>query len=149
MEKTISVNKKAYFEYFVEETYEAGLMLVGSEVKSIRQGNVNINDSFVFIRGTTARLINAHIAPYDKGSHFNPDAKRDRILLLNKNEINKLRGKADQKGYTIVPLRLYFKDALVKLEIGLCKGKELHDKRKTLKERDLKRDLQRQISEKQ
>jgi SsrA-binding protein len=147
MERTITVNKKAYHEYFVEETFEAGVMLIGSEVKSIRQGNVNIRDSFVYINGTTVRLINTHIAPYDKGSHFNPDSRRERILLLNKNEINKLRGKAEQKGYTIIPLRLYFKDALVKLEIGLCKGKELHDKRRTIKERDVKRDTERQIRE--
>ncbi|MDR3263756.1 MAG: SsrA-binding protein SmpB [Clostridiales bacterium] len=146
MEKTISVNKKAYHEYFVEETFEAGVILAGSEVKSVRQGNVNMRDSFVYIRGTNVRLINMHIAPYDKGSFFNPDAKRERILLLNKKEINKLRSKADQKGYTIIPLKMYFKDALVKVEIGLCKGKELHDKRKTLKERDIKRDTDRQIS---
>ncbi|MDR2091465.1 MAG: SsrA-binding protein SmpB [Clostridiales bacterium] len=145
MGKTVTVNKKAYHEYFVEETFEAGIMLAGSEVKSIRQGNVNIQDSFVYIRGTNVRLINTHIAPYDKGSHFNPDSRRERVLLLNKNEINKLRSKAEQKGYTIIPLRMYFKDALVKLEIGLCKGKELHDKRKTIKERDIKRDTERQI----
>jgi SsrA-binding protein len=145
MEKTVTVNKKAYHEYFVEATFEAGVILAGSEVKSIRQGNVNLKDSFVYIRGTVARLINTHIAPYEKGSHFNPDPRRERVLLLNKNEINKLRGKAEQKGYTIIPLRLYFKDALVKLEIGLCKGKELHDKRKTLKEKDMKRDAERQI----
>ncbi|MDR1939370.1 MAG: SsrA-binding protein SmpB [Clostridiales bacterium] len=144
-ERTVAVNKKAYHEYFVEETFEAGVILVGSEVKSIRAGGVNLKDSFVYIRGTSARLLNTHVAPYEKGSHFNPDARRERVLLLNKNEINKLRGKVEQKGYTIIPLRMYFKDALVKIEIGLCKGKELHDKRRSLKEKDLKRDAERQI----
>ncbi|MDR2046822.1 MAG: SsrA-binding protein SmpB [Clostridiales bacterium] len=147
MEKTVAVNKKAYHEYFVEETFEAGVMLAGSEVKSIRRGSVNLKDGFVFVKGTAARLINVHIAPYDKGGYFNPDPRRERILLLNKREINVLRGKAEQKGYTIIPLRLYFKDALVKIEIGLCKGKELHDKRRSIKERDIKRDTERQIKE--
>ncbi|MDR3292824.1 MAG: SsrA-binding protein SmpB [Clostridiales bacterium] len=143
--KTIAVNKKAYHDYFVEETFEAGIMLVGSEVKSVRMGGVNLKDSFVYIRGTSVRLLNTHISPYEKGGYFNPDPRRERVLLLNKQEIDKLRGKVDRKGYTIVPLRLYFKDALVKLEIGLCKGKELHDKRQTLKERDIKRDVERQL----
>ena len=145
MERVIAVNKKAYFEYFVEETYEAGIVLVGSEVKSVRLGNVNLKDSFVYIRGRVVKLLNMHIAPYEKGSHFNPDSRRERVLLLNKNEIDKLRGRVDRKGYTIIPLKLYFKDSLVKLAIGLCKGKELHDKRRGIKERELKRDTERQI----
>jgi len=145
MEKVIAVNRKAYHDYFVEDTYEAGIMLQGSEVKSVRQGNVNLRDSFAIIRGGGIVLLNTHISPYEKGSAFNPDARRDRLLLLNKSEINKLRGKIQQKGYTLVPTRLYFKDALVKVELGLCKGKELHDKKKTLQERDIKRDTEREI----
>ncbi len=147
MEKIISTNKKAYHDYFVEETYEAGIVLVGSEVKSIRNGQINLRDSYVIVRGNQVLLINAHISPYEKGSYFNVDAKRTRNLLLNKSEINKLRGKVDLKGYTLIPTKVYFKQALVKIEIGVCKGKELHDKRAAIKEKEQKRLVERTLKE--
>ena len=143
MEKVIATNKKAFHDYFVEESYEAGLVLLGSEVKSIRLGQVNLRDSYAIIKNNEAYLIGAHISPYEKGSFYNSDARRTRKLLLNKCEINKLRGKVEQKGYTLVPLKLYLKDALIKVEIGLCKGKELHDKRETIKRKEEDRMIER------
>ena len=141
MEKTVATNKKAYHDYFVEDTYEAGIVLVGSEVKSIRQGALNLRDSFVIIKNGEAFLIGMHVSPYKMGSYFNVDARRTRKLLLNRAEINKLRGKVEQKGFTLIPLRVYFKDALVKVELGLCRGKELHDKRAAIKEKENNRNL--------
>ncbi len=145
--KIISTNKKAYFDYFVEEVYEAGIQLVGSEVKSIRQGNVNLKDSFCLVQGNEILMINSHIKPYEKGSYFNVDAKRSRKLLLHKQEINKLRGLVQQKGYTLIPTKIYFKQGLVKIEIGVCKGKELHDKRRVEQEKQQKRNIERTIKE--
>ena len=147
MEKLIATNKKAYHDYFVEDTYEAGVVLVGCEVKSVRAGAVNLRDSFVIIKNGEVWMLNVHIAPYKQGSYNNVDSKRTRKLLLNKREINKLRGKVEQKGYTLVPLKIYFKDALVKIEIGLCKGKEFHDKRAAIKEREVKRSIDRTLKE--
>ena len=147
MEKLIATNKKAYHDYFVEDTYEAGVVLVGCEVKSVRAGAVNLRDSFVIIKNGEVWMLNVHIAPYKQGSYNNVDSKRTRKLLLNKREINKLRGKVEQKGYTLIPLKIYFKDALVKIEIGLCKGKELHDKRAAIKEREVKRSIDRTLKE--
>lgn len=147
MEKVVATNKKAFHDYFIEETYEAGIVLVGSEVKSIRQGGVNLRDSFVIIKGGEVFMIGAHISPYKMGSYFNVDARRTRKLLLNKAEINKLRGRVEQKGYTLVPLKMYFKDALIKIELGVCKGKELHDKRASIKEKENNRNLQRVMKE--
>lgn len=146
MEKLIATNKKAYHDYFVEDTYEAGVALVGCEVKSCRAGGVNLRDSFVIIKNGEAWMLNVHIAPYKMGSFSNVDSKRTRKLLLHKNEINKLRGKVEQKGYTLVPLKMYFKDALVKIEVGLCRGKELHDKRAAIKEREINRSIQRELN---
>lgn len=143
--KIIATNKKAYHDYFIEDTYEAGIVLVGSEVKSIRQGQVNLKDTYCLVRGGEMQLINMHVSPYDKGSYFNEDPRRMRKLLLNKSEINKLRGKVEIKGYTLVPTKIYFKQGLVKVEIGLAKGKELHDKRHSLAEKESKRDLDREI----
>ncbi|MDD4839117.1 MAG: SsrA-binding protein SmpB [Clostridia bacterium] len=143
MEKIIATNKKAYHEYFVEDTYEAGIALVGSEVKSIRLGQVNLRDSYAVVKNGEVFLFGAHISPYEKGSIFNVDARRTRKLLLNRVEINKIKGKIDQKGYTLVPLKLYFKQSLVKIELGLCKGKELHDKRAAIKQREEKRTVDR------
>lgn len=143
--KIIDNNKKAYFDYFIEDTYEAGVVLAGSEVKSIKAGNINLRDSFCFITKGEVWLKNCQVTPYEKGSAFNEEAKRDRKLLLNKNEINKLIGKIQEKGYTLIPLKVYLKNSLVKLEIGLGKGKQLHDKRDTLKDRDNKRDMERAI----
>ncbi|MBE7090328.1 MAG: SsrA-binding protein SmpB [Clostridiales bacterium] len=148
MEKEISYNKQARFEYFVEDTFEAGIVLEGAEVKSLRMGNANIKDSFCFVRGGEVTLKNAHIAVYDKSGAYNSkDAKRDRKLLLHKREIHKIVGKIGEKGFTLVPLRLYFKDALVKVEVALCRGKNVVDKKKSIKERDIDRDTRRQIKE--
>lgn len=147
MEKLIAQNKKAYHDYFVEDTYEAGIVLVGCEVKSIRLGAINLRDSFVIIKNSEVFMIGAHISPYKMGSYNNVDPRRTRKLLLNRSEINKLRGKVEQKGYTLVPLKVYFKDALVKVQIGLCKGKELHDKRQAIKEKENDRNLRRVMKE--
>ena len=147
MEKLIATNKKAYHDYFVEDTYEAGVVLVGCEVKSVRAGAVNLRDSFVIIKNGEVWMLNVHIAPYKQGSYNNVDSKRTRKLLLNRREINKLRGKVEQKGYTLVPLKIYFKGALVKVEIGLCKGQELHDNRAAIKEREVNRSIRRELKE--
>ena len=147
MERIVATNKKAYHDYFVEDTYEAGIVLVGSEVKSIRQGALNLRDSFVIIKNGEAFVIGMHVSPYKMGSYFNVDARRTRKLLLNRAEINKLRGKVEQKGFTLIPLKVYFKESLVKIELGLCRGKELHDKRASIKEKDNNRNLQRIIKE--
>lgn len=143
--KVIATNKKAYHDYFIEDTLEAGIVLVGSEVKSIRLGAVNMKDNYCLIRGNEIELINMHISPYDKGSYFNVDARRARKLLIKKAEINKLRGKVEQKGYTIVPTKLYFKQGLVKVELGVAKGKELHDKRQALQDKQQARQLERDL----
>ncbi len=145
--KIIDNNKKAFHDYFIEETYEAGVVLTGAEVKSVRGGHFSLRDSFVIFRGGQALLVNAHIKPYEKGSYFNTDAKRTRVLLLSKAEINKLRGKTEAKGYTVVPTRAYFKKGLVKVEVGLAKGKEGHDKRRAIADRDAKRDIERTLKQ--
>ncbi len=147
MEKIIATNKKAYHDYFIEETYEAGIELKGSEVKSIRLSRVNLKDSFALVKNGGVFVLNVHISPYDKGSYFNEDPMRTRKLLLKRQEINKLRGKVEQKGYTLVPTKLYFKDSLVKVELALCKGKELHDKRQDIKNKENKRTAERAIKE--
>lgn len=146
--KIITENRAATFEYFIEERFEAGIALEGGEVKSLRQGNVNLRDSFCQVRGYDVLLKNAHIALYDKAGAFNTkDSKRDRRLLLHKREISKIVGKINERGYTLIPLKLYFKDSLVKVELGLCRGKHTYDKKKSLAERDMKRDLERQLKE--
>lgn len=147
MEKLIATNKKAYYDYFIEESLEAGIELKGSEVKSIRLGRVNMKDSFALIKNDELFLLNVHISPYEKGSFFNEEPRRTRKLLVKRQEINKLRGKIEQKGNTIVPTKMYFKDSLVKVEIAVCKGKELHDKRQTIKEKENKRAAERAIKE--
>ncbi len=147
MTVTIVRNKKAYHDYFIENTFEAGVALQGSEVKSVRLGNVNLKDSYAVIKNGEVFLVGAHISPYDKGSHFNPDPKRMRRLLLHKSEILKLKQKVQEKGYTLVVTRLYFKDALVKAELALARGKEGQDKRRQIKEREEKRNIQRIIKE--
>jgi len=147
MEKTVATNKKAYHDYFVEDTYEAGISLFGCEVKSIRQGALNLKDSYIIIKNDEAFVLNMHVSPYKMGSYFNVDSKRTRKLLLHRYEINKLRGKVEQKGYTLIPLKVYFKDSLIKVEIGLCRGKELHDKRAAIKEKEQNRNLRRTLKE--
>lgn len=145
MEKVVVKNKKAYHDYFVESTVEAGIVLAGSEVKSIRLGNVNLKDCYADIKSDGIYAVGIHIAPYEKGSFYNLEPRRDRKLLLNKSEIVKLKAKVGEKGYTLVPLSLYFKDALVKIELGLCKGKEMHDKRAVLADKQTRRDMEREI----
>ena len=146
--KIITENRSASFEYWIEERYEAGIALDGGEVKSIRQGNVNLKDSFCFVRGYDVWLKNAHIAVYDRAGAYNTkDSKRDRRLLLHKREISKIVGKINERGYTLVPLKLYFKDALIKVELGLCKGKHTYDKKRSIAERDIKRQAARDIKE--
>lgn len=143
--KIVANNKKAYHDYFIDSTYETGIVLVGSEVKSIRLGGVNLKDSFCIIKNGEIFILNMHVSPYEKGSYFNEDPRRTRKLLMKRAEIDKLLGKVSSKGYTLVPTKIYFKGGLVKVEIGLAKGKELHDKRDSIKEKDMKRDIQRQL----
>lgn len=141
----IENNKKAYFEYFIEETFEAGIALEGCEVKSIRKGGISLKESFCSVTNGEVFLKNCHITPYDKGSTFNSDPRRDRKLLLNKAEIKKLFVKTKTKGYTIIPTKAYLKGGRVKIEIALALGKHLYDKRESLKEKDIKRETDRQI----
>ena len=146
--KTIALNKSASFEYFIEDSYEAGIVLEGSEVKSIREGRASLSESFCEIRGGEIFLKNMHIALYDKSGAFSTrDSRRERKLLLNRMEISKIVGKVNERGYTLVPLKLYFKDSLVKMEVALCKGKHTYDKKRALAERDQKRALDRAIKE--
>ena len=147
--KIVCNNKKAYHEYFIEETYEAGISLTGAEVKSVRAGKVNINDAFIFIRDGETYAKNIDIVPYEKGSFFTPEARRDRKLLLHASEIARIKAKAEQKGFTVVPTKLYFKNNLVKLEIALARGKQLHDKRETIARRETERRVQREMREHQ
>lgn len=147
MIKVAATNKKAYHDYYIESTLEAGIALQGSEVKSVRLGNVNLKDSYAVVKNGEILLIGAHIAPYEKGSYFNLDAKRMRRLLLHKKEILKLKQKVAEKGYTLVVTKMYFKDGLVKVELGLAKGKEGHDKRNAIRERDEKRMAERAVKE--
>ena len=144
--KIISDNRKARFLYEILETYEAGIELVGTEVKSIRAGRVNLRDGYGIIRNGEAWLVNVHISPYNaSGEYFNHDPRRTRKLLLHKKEINKLIGLLEQQGLTLVPLKMYFKKGLVKISLGVGKGKKLHDKRETLKRRQDERDMARAL----
>ena len=140
----VAVNKKAQFNYFIVSTYEAGIELKGSEVKSVRESGMNVNDSFVIIKNGEAVLKNAFIKKYSKTSNYEIDERRDRKLLLHKEEIEKLNSKVCQKGYTIVPVKVYFQKGYVKVEIALVKGKQLYDKSNAIKERDIHRDMLRQ-----
>ena len=143
--KNIAQNKKARHDYFIEETYKAGIELFGTEVKSIRQGKVNLKDSYAGIYKGEVYVYNMHISPYEKGNIFNKDPLRTRKLLLNRYEINKLIGYVQQKGYTLVPLSIYFKGSLVKIQLAVAKGKQLHDKRQAIAERDAKREMEREF----
>jgi len=138
-------NKKARFEYEILDTYEAGVVLKGTEVKSIRQKKVNIQESYAYIKNGEVYIIGMNISLYEMGNYFNHDPLRERKLLLHKFEIRKLIGKLNERGYTLVPLRMYIKNGKVKLELGLAKGKNTHDKRRTIQDRDMKRDMQREI----
>ena len=133
------LNRKANHEYFIKDTYEAGIELFGTEIKSIRKGNVNINDSYARVKNNEIFVINMYIAKYEEGNIFNHDERRERKLLLHKNEILKIAHNIETNRYTLVPLKLYFKGNKVKVELGICQGKKLYDKRESLKEKDLKR----------
>lgn len=143
--KTIAQNKKARHEYFIEDTYEAGIELSGTEVKSVRKGSVNLKDSYAGIEKGQVYVYNMHISPYEQGNIFNKDPMRTRRLLLHKYEINKLIGYVQQKGYTLIPLSIYLKGSLVKVQLAVAKGKELHDKRHDIAEREAKREMERQF----
>ena len=141
--KIIALNRKARHDYFVEETYEAGIELFGTEVKSVRQGAVNLKDSYCMFEGGEIFVTGVRISPYEKGNIFNRDPLRVRKLLLHKSEINKLAGQIKMKGYTLMPLKVYFKGSLVKVEIGLARGKKLYDKRQDIAKKDAKREAER------
>lgn len=144
--KTICTNKKAFHDYHIEDKYEAGIVLTGTEVKSLREGKANLKDSYAKIKNGEVYLINAHISPYSCGNIYNHEPKRDRKLLLHKREINRLIGKVNERGYTIVPLALYFnKRNIAKVELGIAKGKTLYDKRESIKRRDEKRLAEREM----
>lgn len=145
--KTIAQNKKARHEYFVIESFEAGIELVGTEVKSLRAGGVNLKDSWCSIENGELFVKQMHISPYDHGNLFNRDPLRERRLLMHKREINRLFGLVKQKEYTLIPLSLYFKGSRVKMQLGLCKGKKLYDKREDAAKRDAKREIDRAIKE--
>ena len=141
--KIVAKNSKAYHDYFIEDKFEAGIELAGTEVKSIRQGNVNLKDSFCIIKDGQLSVLGMHISPYEKGNIFNKDPRRTRRLLMHKREILRLFGKIKQDGYSLIPLAIYFKGPRVKLEIGLCKGKKLYDKRDSAAAKDAKREIDR------
>ncbi len=143
--KLIANNKKAYHDYFVDQTIECGIELVGTEVKSLRLGQCSIKESFCQIKNGQVIIYGMHINPYEKGNIFNKDPLRDRKLLLHKAEIQKLSGKLQEQGYALVPLRVYLKRSLVKVEIGLCRGKKLYDKRDDMKKRAQKRELEKEF----
>ena len=145
--KTISENRQARHEYFVIDSFEAGIELVGTEVKSIRNGGVNLKDSWCSIDNGELFVKGMHISPYEKGNIFNKDPFRVRRLLMHRKEINSLFGKVKQEGLTLIPLSLYFKDSRVKIQIGLCKGKKLYDKREDIAKRDAKREIERSVKE--
>ena len=141
--RLIANNKKAYHDYFIEETYEAGIALHGTEVKSLRMGKCSIKESFVRIENEEVYIYGMHISPYEKGNIFNRDPLRVKKLLLHKSEIRKMKGKIAEKGYTLVPLKVYFNRSLVKVEIGLAKGKKLYDKRQDIAKKDQRREAER------
>lgn len=148
MIKTIAQNKKAYHDYFVDEKFEVGIALAGTEVKSIRQGNVNLKDSYCKINNGEIFVVGMHVSPYEKGNIFNKDPLRERKLLMHKREILKLFNNIKKDGVSIIPLSLYLKGPVVKVEIGLCRGKKLYDKRDSIAARDVKREIERNMRDK-
>lgn len=147
--KSICINKEATHLYFIEERFEAGLVLRGTEVKSLREGRANLKESYAKVSGDEIFLVNCHISPYSHGNLLNHDPLRSRKLLLHRREIRKLIGKVSEKGFTLVPISMYFSDGKAKLELGLGKGKKLHDKRESLKERAANREMERAFKNKQ
>ena len=143
--KVIAENRKAFHDYFVEQRYEAGIILTGTEIKSIRAGKVNLKDSYAEINNGEVWLNQMHISPYEQGNRFNHNPLRKRKLLLNRSEIAKITGKVQQQGMTLIPLKIYLKQGLAKIELGLCKGKKTYDKREDLAKRDAKRQMERDL----
>ena len=141
--KLIANNKKAYHDYFIDETYEAGISLHGTEVKSVRMGKCSVKESFIRIENGEVIAYGLHISPYEKGNIFNKDSLRPKKLLLHKSEIHKIAGKIKEKGYTLIPLKVYFKGSLIKVEIGLARGKKLYDKRQDIAKKDQRREAER------
>lgn len=141
--KLVANNKKAYHDYFIEDTYEAGITLVGTEVKSLRMGKCSIKESFIKIEKGEVLIYGMHISPYEKGNLFNKDPLRVRKLLLHRKQINKLMGQIAEKGYTLVPLKVYFTGSLAKIEVGLAKGKKLYDKRQDIAKKDQRREAEK------
>jgi len=146
--KIVCQNRKAYHDYHIEETLEAGISLLGTEVKSLREGKANLKDSYVIIKERQAFLLNCHISPYSHGNIMNHDPLRTRKLLLHRKEIDRLTGKVTAKGYTLVPLKIYFKGSFAKVEIGVAKGKRFFEKRDTIKEREARREIERAMKNK-
>jgi SsrA-binding protein len=146
--KIVCQNRKAYHDYTIEETIEAGIRLLGTEVKSLREGKANLKDSYVLIKNSEVFLLNCHISPYTHGNIMNHDPLRTRKLLLHRNEIERLRSKAQQKGYTLIPLKIYFKGSYAKVEVGFAKGKRQYEKRDTIREREAKRAIERVMKSK-
>ena len=145
--KIIAQNKKAWHDYFIDEKYEAGIALFGTEVKSIRAGAVNLKDSYCSVKNGELFMIGAHVSPYEKGNIFNREPRRDRKLLMHKREIMKINGMLTQKGYTLIPLSLYFSGKNVKVELGLCRGKKLYDKRDSIAAKEVNREIDRKMKE--
>jgi len=145
MEKIVCTNRKAYHDYFIEETYEAGILLLGTEVKSLREGKANLKDSYAIIKGNEVFLLNCHISPYTYGNIQNHDPLRTRKLLFHRKEIDKLWGKFTQRGFTLIPLRIYFKNGKAKVEIGAAKGKRKYEKREAIKEKEARREIERHL----
>ncbi len=138
-------NRKAYYDYEIEETYEAGIVLTGTEIKSLREGKANLKDSYAIIKNGEAFLLNMHISQYDNGNIFNHNETRTRKLLLNKKEIYKIRDSIERDGYTLVPIRVYFKKNRAKIEVGIARGKKSYDKREAIKKKDMERETQKQL----
>ncbi len=143
--KVVCQNKKAFADYHIEETFEAGIVLTGTEVKSLREGKANLKDSYVIIKDGEAYLLNCHISPYSHGNIFNHDPLRTRKLLLHRKEIEKLKGKVQHQGYTLVPLKLYFKGPYVKVEVALAKGRKAYEKRDIIKKKEAQREIERAL----
>jgi len=146
--KVVCQNRKAFHDYFIEDTLEAGIALSGTEVKSLREGKANLKDSYVLVKGGEVFLLNCHISPYSHGNIMNHDPVRTRKLLLHRKEIDRMSGKAAAKGYTLIPLKIYFKASFAKVEIGLAKGKRLFEKRDTIKEREARREIEKAMKNK-
>ena len=146
-EKLVCQNPKAYHDYFIQETYEAGIVLMGTEAKSLRGGRANLKDSYAMLKNSEIFLLNCHISPYTEGNRYNHEPLRTRKLLLHKAEIRKLVGRTVEKGLTLIPLKIYFKNGVAKVELGLAKGKKLYDKRESIKEKEGQRDIERALKE--